>query len=73
MNATKVVFWVIAQGPAVNGDWFNDDKGGHMFLSEELAKQAFDKWKPHACSVQRMEMDADLAQMGRLYHETANK
>lgn len=68
----KAILWVIA---AKDGSgWFNDDEGGHLFCSDELARKTMNRHKLwDTCEIIPCGLDDDLAQLGKLYHEGVNK
>ena len=64
--------WEIAI-PGTDQRWA-DNRGGSLFVSYRMAQRTFDKYKnamaPFNAAIVPCELDADLAQMGDLYHET---
>lgn len=67
----KAQLWEIAVG-ATSLRW-TDDEGGTLFVSRGMAQRTFDKYTDAltrvGASIVPCDLDDDLAQMGKLYHE----
>lgn len=70
MRAIIPELWVIDCG---NHNRWTDDRGGYLFVSHEMARRTYEKYKDALSRIDAKItlalLDDDLAQMGDLYHE----